>query len=295
VNDPDFTMKPPSEEVRALTCRLRRQDPRRSRAKEALREREERSRRLEELLLQSQKMEGIGRLASRIAHDFNTLLCAILGFAELAEEDLPPDSPVQAHLHSISKAADRAVGLNRQLMAFSREQDRAPRVVSMNDLILDVESLLRHLIGEHIALVTVLEENPWRIKIDAGQYDQILVNLVVNARDAMPDGGTLTLETTNVVLDHETATRFAMTPGDYVLLTVRDTGAGMAATIQQHIFKPFFTTKASGKGTGLGMAICSDIIKLHGGHIQFESALGEGTTFQIYLPRVHEEQERRAV
>lgn len=243
----------------------------------------------EQQLLQLQKMESIGRLAGGIAHDFNNLLTAILGFTELAEDTLQPDNSVQNYLHNIHKAAERAASLTSQLLAFARKQIILPRVVNLNALILDVDQMLYRLLGDHIEFAILPQPNTGQVEIDPGQFEQVLMNLVTNARDAMPDGGKLTLATANVTLDEEYAHQHnEATPGDYVLLTVSDTGTGLAEEIKAHIFEPFFTTKGQGKGTGLGLATCYGIIKQNGGHIQVTSEPDQGTTFQIYLPRVEE-------
>ena len=237
-------------------------------------------------LFQAQKMESIGRLAGGIAHDFNNLLTAILGFTELAEDALRPDDEVQDYLHHIQEAAERAANLTGQLLAFARKQIIEPKIVSLNSLVMDIDRMLQRLIGAHIDLALLLHPDAGQIKIDPGQFGQTLMNLVVNARDAMPDGGTITIETRNVTL-HEYETRHweQSASGDYVLLTVSDTGRGIAEEIKAHLFEPFFTTKEQGKGTGLGLATCYGIVKQSGGQIRVESAPGKGTTFHIYLPR----------
>jgi two-component system cell cycle sensor histidine kinase/response regulator CckA len=245
--------------------------------------------RLEAQLMQAQKMEGIGRLAGGIAHDFNNLLTAILGYAELAVEELDAGSAVRGYLENIQNASERAAGLTSQLLAFARKQIIAPRVLSLNGLVQNVYGLLRRLIGEDIEIVTVLAEGLWSVKADAAQFEQALVNLAVNARDAMPEGGKLTIETVNVTLDADyIRVHPEILPGDYVMLGVSDTGVGMSEAIQQHIFEPFFTTKGPGKGTGLGLATCHGVVKQNGGHIWLYSEPGVGTTFKIFLPRSEE-------
>lgn len=245
--------------------------------------------RLQEQLLQSQKMEGIGRLAGGIAHDFNNLLTAILGYTELAEEQLPPEDAAHACLTNVRKAALRAADLTAQLLAFARKQIIAPQVIDLNTLVVEMHGLLERLIGEDVELVTLPGANLWYVKIDPGQFEQILVNLVVNARDAMPKGGKMTIETANVCLEEDyRLLHTEVVPGEYVMLAVSDTGVGMDADTRKSIFEPFFTTKEQGKGTGLGLATCHGIVKQHGGHIWAYSELGQGTTIKIYLPRVEE-------
>jgi PAS domain S-box-containing protein len=245
--------------------------------------------RLEAQLLQSQKMESIGRLAGGVAHDFNNLLTAILGYADLGLDALPPDASVRADLEEIRKAADRASALTRQLLTFARKQIIAPRTINLNHLIVDMEKLLHRLIGEHIELVTRLAADLNMIRVDPGQIEQVLVNLVVNARDAMPEGGKLTIETCNIVLDQDyIRDHFDMSVGSYVLLVVSDTGIGMDETVRSHLFEPFFTTKEPGQGTGLGLATCYGIIKQHAGSIWVYSEPDQGSSFKIYLPCVLE-------
>jgi PAS domain S-box-containing protein len=243
--------------------------------------------RLEAQLIQSQKMESVGRLAGGVAHDFNNLLTAISGYTELALDDLPEDSRVIGDLEEIRKAVARASALTRQLLAFARKQVIEPRILDLNSLVRDLEKLLRRLIGEDIDLVTHTAADLRAVKADAGQIEQLLVNLAVNARDAMPDGGNLTIETANVVLDGDYVRQhLGAASGEYVLLAVSDTGTGMTDEVKQHIFEPFFTTKAQGQGTGLGLATCYGIVNQHGGYIAAYSELGDGTTFKIYLPAV---------
>ncbi|HEX6039832.1 PAS domain S-box protein [Longimicrobium sp.] len=237
-------------------------------------------------LLHSQKMEAVGRLAGGIAHDFNNMLMAIGGHAELlrGDPDLPPASRWQAE--EIRKAADRAAGLTRQLLAFSRKQVLQPRSLSVNAVITDVEDMLRRLIGEDVRLRTSLSASVGVVRADPGQLEQVLMNLAVNARDAMPGGGTLTIETANVALDAPVAVdEDQVAPGRYVMLAVRDTGVGMDPGVRQRIFEPFFTTKPQGKGTGLGLSTVYGIVRQSGGHIRVESAPGQGTRFTIWLPR----------
>ncbi|HWQ15082.1 MAG TPA: PAS domain S-box protein, partial [Roseiflexaceae bacterium] len=243
-------------------------------------------RRLEAQLLHAQRMESIGRLAGGVAHDFNNLLTAITGYSELALADLPPHHPVAAELAEIQRAAERATRLTRQLLAFGRRQIMEPRTLNLNDLILETDRLLRRLIGEHIELATLPAPDLWLVRADPGQIEQVLINLAVNARDAMPAGGKLTVETQNVVLDDAYARRHAgVVPGPYVMLAVSDTGAGMPPEVLAHAFEPFFTTKEAGRGTGLGLATCYGIVKQHSGNIWVYSEAGRGATFKIYLPR----------
>jgi PAS domain S-box-containing protein len=244
---------------------------------------------LETQLVQAQKMEAIGQLAGGIAHDFNNLLTAITGYIELALDALPPDQPVYSDLTEAQKAAQRAATLTTQLLAFARKQIIDVRVLDLNMLVLELDKLLRRVLGEHIELITQPTPGMGQVKVDPGQIEQVIVNLSVNARDAMPNGGKLMIETANTVLGSDYAHRHAgVTPGEYVMLSISDTGSGMDAGVQRHIFEPFFTTKEPGKGTGLGLATCYGIIKQHGGHIELYSKAGYGTTFKIYLPRVEE-------
>jgi PAS domain S-box-containing protein len=245
---------------------------------------------LEEQLLQSQKMEAIGRLAGGVAHDFNNLLTPITGYSQLAISSLPPSDPIRDDLQEIQKAADRAAVLTRQLLVFSRRQSLKPQVLNLNTIILDVVKMLRRLIGEQIELVMLPGSDLGSVKVDPGQLEQVIVNLVVNARDAMPNGGRLILETTNVKIDQDNINQYTgITPGDYILFAVSDTGSGMTDEVKIHLFEPFFTTKEKGKGTGLGLSMVYGIIKQSDGHIFVNSQLGQGTTFKIYLPRIEEE------
>jgi two-component system, cell cycle sensor histidine kinase and response regulator CckA len=241
--------------------------------------------RLEQQFRQAQKMESIGRLAGGVAHDFNNLLTAMMGNITLAREDVAPGHPAQERLDEALRAGESAAGLTRQLLAFSRKQMIDPRVVQLNDVVRGVERLLQRLIGEHIELRTVTGAGLWPVRIDPGQFEQVLVNLAVNGRDAMPDGGRLTLATANAALDAEQcASRPWMTPGDFVSLTVTDTGSGMTDEVKTHLFEPFFTTKERGRGTGLGLAMVYGAVKQHGGSIEVESRLGRGTQVRIFLP-----------
>ncbi len=242
---------------------------------------------LEEQLRQAQKMEAVGRLAGGVAHDFNNVLTAITGYSELLLRRLPEDDPHRRSVEEIHKAGNRAASLTRQLLTFSRKQVVQPKVLDLDSVVGDIEKMLRRLIGEDIELQTALRAEGGRVKADPGQIEQVIMNLVVNARDAMPAGGKLAIETANVTLDQEYARRHTdVAPGDYVLLAVRDTGTGMTEQIKAHIFEPFFTTKGQGKGTGLGLATCFAIVKQSGGHIVVDTELGKGSAFKIYLPRV---------
>ncbi len=242
--------------------------------------------RLEAQLLQSQKMESVGQLAGGIAHDFNNLLTAISGYAELIADALPASVDLHAEVQEIQKAAARATLLTRQLLTFARRQPMAARVIDLNEQIRDLGGLLRRLIGEHIALVAVAAPDLAPVWGDPGQIEQVIVNLAVNARDAMPDGGTLTIETDNVDLDPRYARGHLDVPaGQYVMLAVNDTGMGMPPEVQSHIFEPFFTTKPPGEGTGLGLSTCYGIVKQHGGTIWIYSEVGVGTVVKIYLQR----------
>jgi hypothetical protein len=245
--------------------------------------------RLEGQLLQAQKMESVGRLAGGIAHDFNNLLGVITGYGELARRQLAAGSPVLGRLDEMLKATARAADLTKQLLAFSRKQVLQPRVVNLNVVTADMERMLRRLIGEHIQLLTVYADPLGRVRADPGQVGQVIVNLAINARDAMPEGGRLMVETANADLDEAyTAGRPDVKPGRYVMLSVTDTGVGMTPETLARIFEPFFTTKAEGHGTGLGLATAYGIVRQSGGHIWTYSEPGKGTTFRIYLPRVDE-------
>ncbi len=242
---------------------------------------------LEAQLRQAQKMESIGRLAGGVAHDFNNLLSAILGYAELLQEELGPGDPRQADLAAIRHAGERARDLTRQLLVFSRKQVLSLRPVDLRAVVSGFDKLLRRTLREDIQLVIALPPALGTVSADAGQIEQVLMNLAVNAQDAMPSGGTLTLELADVGLDAAYAAMHAgVTPGRYIQLTVSDTGIGMDASTLSHLFEPFFTTKEHGKGTGLGLSTVYGIVEQHGGHIRVYSEPDRGTTFKIYLPQV---------
>jgi two-component system, cell cycle sensor histidine kinase and response regulator CckA len=242
---------------------------------------------LEERLRQSQKMEAVGRLAGGVAHDFNNLLTVILGYAQILADGVPERSRLAESTGAIKTAAEKAAGITRQLLAFSRKQVLSPRVTSLNDILLNLDSLLRRLIGDDIEVMTVPAADLGMVKADPSQMEQVIMNLALNARDAMPNGGKLTLETTNTYLDESYAHQHRpVVPGRYVMLAVSDTGEGMNAETQSRIFEPFYTTKEVGKGTGLGLSMVYGIIKQSGGYIWVYSEPNRGSTFKVYLPRV---------
>jgi len=245
--------------------------------------------RSEEQLRASQKMEAVGRLAGGVAHDFNNLLTVIQGHSELLLTRLHDDDPIRKEIEEIRKAGDRAAGLTRQLLAFSRRQVLQARVLDLNEVVVDMEKMLRRLIGEDIDLITRPGPGIAHVKADPGQLEQVIMNLAVNARDAMPEGGRLIIETADATLDEEFCRTHPPThPGRYVMLALIDTGIGMSPEILSHVFEPFFTTKERGKGTGLGLATVYGIVKQSEGYVWVESAPGGGSSFRIYLPPVDE-------
>jgi two-component system, cell cycle sensor histidine kinase and response regulator CckA len=252
-------------------------------------------RRLEGMILQSQKLEAIGRLAGGVAHDFNNILGVITGYGELMERQLEANHPARPRLVEVLRAAERAAGLTRQLLAFSRKQEIQPRVLDLAVLVAELDQMLRRVIGEDVELQVRQAPHLGPVKADPTQLEQVIVNLVVNARDAMPKGGRLTIETANVDFDEaDAATHPPAHAGRFVMLAVSDTGIGMDAETQGRIFEPFFTTKPVGEGTGLGLATVHGVVKQNGGHIWVYSEPGQGTTFKVYLPRVDEQPEAHA-
>jgi two-component system, cell cycle sensor histidine kinase and response regulator CckA len=254
---------------------------------------EEKLRVSEEQLRQSQKLEAIGQLAGGVAHDFNNLLTVIGGYSSILLGRMTGDNPQRSALEEIKKASDRASALTRQLLAFSRKQILQPKVLDLNEVVSDIEKMVRRLIGEDIDLLILADSSLGKTKADPGQVEQVLLNLIVNARDAMPQGGKLTIETSNVLLSDDYANRHGATSGSYVMLAVSDNGSGMAPEIKEHIFEPFFSTKPAGKGTGLGLSTVYGIIKQSGGHIWLYSEPEQGTTFKVFLPRVDDVAESR--
>jgi len=258
-------------------------------ARRAMREIEERAerRRLEAQFIEAQKMEVIGQLAGGVAHDFNNILAVIMGYCDLTMEKLGPDKVLQDNLETIRSAAGRAVGLTRQLMVFGRRQEVQLVVLDLNNVVKDLNNMLLWLIDENIEMTIVPGKQTGRVKADAGYVGQVLMNLVVNARDAMPNGGKLFIATNNVTLDeHYAQSHTGARPGDYVMLSVSDTGTGMTEEVKARLFEAFFTTKPKGKGTGLGLKTCQTIVQQSGGHIDVCSEVGQGTTFKVYFPRV---------
>jgi signal transduction histidine kinase/CheY-like chemotaxis protein len=239
-------------------------------------------------LMEAQKMEAISRLSGGVAHDFNNLLTVILGCTQMSQETLPSDHPAHETLDETREAAQRAADLTRQLLAFARRQIVEPKVLCVDDRVRSTQKMLSRLLRENIQLHTELSAGSWSVLVDPGQLDQVILNFVVNARDAMPYGGPLTIRTSEVtVVSEKSSALFSLAPGDHVLLEVEDKGTGMDAETRRRIFEPFFTTKGETKGTGLGLATCYGIVLQAGGAIFFDTELERGTTFQIYLPRCH--------
>ncbi|OGP92950.1 MAG: hypothetical protein A2156_10380 [Deltaproteobacteria bacterium RBG_16_48_10] len=261
----------------------------------AIKHAEEEKKILEKQLRQTQKMETIGKLAGGIAHDFNNLLTVIKGHGELCLEDLPENHPLRGNIEEIEKASESGAILIRQLLAFSRRQTMEMRIVDLNAILRDLDKMLNRVIGDEIQLLTIVAEDIGGIKTDVGQMQQVVMNLVFNARDAMPRGGKLTIEMSSVELDETYCqTHVDVTPGRYVMLSVSDTGCGIPPNIKDQIFEPFFTTKEMGHGTGLGLSTVYGIVKQCGGDIEVHSEIGRGTTFKIYLPRVEKPSESHA-
>jgi PAS domain S-box-containing protein len=251
------------------------------------RQAEEALRQSEAQLRQAQKMEAVGRLAGGVAHDFNNVLTAIFGYADLILDALPLGDPSRHDIAEIKRAANRAAGLTRQLLAFSRKQVMQPRRLDLNEIIENLETLLLKLVGQEIVLHLDMAPSLWAVKADPGQIEQVLMNLSANARDAMPDGGTLTISTINEDLaPDDAAALVGIEPGRFVRLTVSDSGQGIPDHVRPHVFEPFFTTKEQGKGTGLGLATVYGIVKQSGGWVYLDEAPGSGASFRIYLPRV---------
>lgn len=247
------------------------------------------NKRLEEQFLQSQKMEAVGRLAGGVAHDFNNILTAILGYSDLLLAQMSSTHPMHKSVSEIRRAGEFAASLTQQLLAFSRRQSLQLKVLDINEIVHSMEKMLKRLIGEDIQVMTVLDTSAGKIKADGGQLEQVILNLAVNARDAMPKGGVITIQTSHAKFFGEDMSHIAELPaGRYVKLTISDTGGGMSDEVKKHLFEPFFTTKDQGKGTGLGLATCYGIVKQCAGHIVVDSVLGQGTTFQIYFPCAEE-------
>jgi two-component system cell cycle sensor histidine kinase/response regulator CckA len=248
---------------------------------------------LEEQLRQAQKLEALGQLSGSVAHDFNNLLSVIIGYSELLTANPASEGPMRAHLETIKRAGERAASLSAQLLAFSRRQVLQPSVVNLNSLVRESEKMLERLVRENVEHKIVLDPALWKTRADPGQLVQVIMNLAINARDAMPKGGRLTIETANVTFDDVTTIQgIEVAAGNYVKLSVSDSGAGMDAETQARVFEPLFSTKEDGRGTSLGLATAYGIVKQSGGYIFADSAVGQGTTFETYLPRAHQPAER---
>jgi nitrogen-specific signal transduction histidine kinase len=242
---------------------------------------------LEKHLTQSQKLETVGKLTGGIAHEFNSIMTTIIGQSELVLDDLPPRDPLRENLQGLREAADRAAALTRQLLAYGRKQILLPKILDLNAVLAAMEPMLRHLLGKKSEVRIVPGVGLKRVKVDAGQIEQVIVNLAMNAADAMPKGGKLTLETANVTLEQDYASRFPeLKAGEYVMLGITDTGIGMSEEVKARLFEPFFSTKDVGQGTGLGLAACYGIVKQSGGHISVSSEPSHGASFKIYLPQI---------
>ncbi|HEV2695565.1 MAG TPA: PAS domain S-box protein [Verrucomicrobiae bacterium] len=248
-----------------------------------------RIKKLEAQFIEAQKMEVVGHLAGGVAHDFNNILAVIMCYSDLITMDLGADSPLRKYTEEIRHASEMAVALTRQLLVFSRRQTVQPVVIDLNSEVNGLDKMLRRLIDENIAMTIVPGKEIGRIKADSGHIGQVLMNLVVNARDAMPEGGRLTIATSNATLDKGYAdTQKGVIPGEYVMLSVKDSGTGMTDEVKAHLFEAFYTTKPQGKGTGLGLATCQTIVQQSGGHIDIDSEVGKGTTFRVYFPRIEQ-------
>jgi len=246
--------------------------------------------RFEAQLFQSQKMETVGKLAGGVAHEFNSILTAIIGQSALLLDDLPSGSPLAKNASEIGKAASRAATLTRQLLAYGRKQFLKPEILDLNRVMANMDGMFHHLMGGDVDMQIIPARGLQAVKADAGQIEQVIMNMAINARDAMPNGGKLTLETANVTFDQESVGRYPeLKAGDYVMLAITDTGRGMSAEVKARVFEPFFSTKEVGQGTGLGLSTCYGIIKQSGGHISVYSELARGATFKIYLPQVDQQ------
>jgi len=283
----DFRVRLPArtgDEIGTLTDAFHRMLTALEQREAALRRANEEQRHLQEQLIQAQKMESIGRLAGGIAHDFNNLLTVIVGSTDLARAQLPEEDQLQPLLENVRQATTQASNLTNQLLAFARRQIIEPRIVDLNHLVADAEKMLRTLIGDDVELVAIPQPELWPVRADPHQMMQVLVNLAVNARDAMPGGGRLEIETRDVELKSRPGREGSPAPGGYVRLTVRDTGEGMDEEVRQRVFEPFYTTKGKGEGTGLGLSIVYGIVHGAGGHIELESKEGAGSTFHLHFP-----------